>query len=135
MNKEIEGLDGSTLHQSSVVRWLSMSDLLESVLKSFKVLKRMLVAKNKQSMTTHLDERTIKQLILVLKPFKHIMTIIQTGKSPSLYMVVMCTMTLREAFDSYEALLNYYNEHCCPIEGDEGHNLDEDLEFELEGMY
>lgn len=112
-----------------------MSDFLESVLKSLKPLKRMLVARNKQSVSTHLEERTIKQLVLLLKPFKHVMTIIQTGKLPSLYMVLMCPITLRETFASYEALLNYYNEHCCPIQENEEQYADEDFEFELEGIY
>ena len=112
-----------------------MSDLLESVLNSFKPLKRMLIARNKQSLTTHLEERTIKQLVLLLKPFKHIMTIIQSGESPSLYMVLMCTITLREVFGSYEALTSYYNENCRSAQASDGNHVDEDLEFELEGMY
>ena len=86
-------------------------------------------------MTTHLEERTIKQLVLLLKPFKHIMTIIQTGESPSLYMVVMCTITLREVFGSYEALTSYYNENCRSVQESGGNHVDEDLEFELDGMY
>ena len=60
VNKEIEGLDGSTLHQSSVVRWLSMTDLLESVSNSFKIIRRLLIAKKKESLTKDLDERTIR---------------------------------------------------------------------------
>ena len=133
MNKQIEELDGGTLHQSSVVRWLSMTDLLESILKSFKIIKRLLIAKKKESLVTDLDERTIEQLVMLLKPFKHIMKIIQCGNSPSLYMVLMCTITLREAFGSFQALVNYNIVHCGSNQTHIASGLDEDQEFELEG--
>jgi hypothetical protein len=113
-----------------------MSNLLESVLKSFTATKRLLLARKKQALTTDLSEMTIKQLVLLLKPFKHIMTLIQTGNQPSLHMVLLCTITLKEALSSYKALLNY-KKACCntdenKIDIDE---VDEDEEFELEGSY
>jgi hypothetical protein len=135
MNKEIEYLDGNTLHQSSVVRWLSMTDLLESVLKSFKIIKRLLIAKKKESLMKDFDERTIKQLVWLLKPSKHIMKVIQGGKSPSLHMVLMSTITLREAFSSSDALVNYNAMHCRSDQSNNVHDLDEDPEFELDGEF
>ena len=50
-------------------------------------------------------------------------------------MVLMSTITLREAFGSHEALLNYYIKHCCSNQVHEGAGIDEDVEFELEGEY
>lgn len=135
MNKEIEDLNGGTLHQSSVVRWLSMSDLLESVLRSFKIIKRLLVAKKKESLLKDFDERIIKQLVLILKPFKHMMKVIQCGNEPSLHLVLMCTITLREAFSSAEALLDYNHAHCDSEQSTDESGCDNDQEFELEGEY
>jgi hypothetical protein len=107
-----------------------MSNLLESVLKSFTATKRLLLARKKQALTTDLSEMTIKQLVLLLKP------LIQTGNQPSLHMVLLCTITLKEALSSYKALLNY-KKACCNT--DENKNdideVDEDEEFELEGSY
>ena len=85
-------------------------------------------------MATYLKGRTRKQLILVFKPFEHIMTIIQTRKFPPSYMVLMCTMTWGEALNLYEALLNYHNEHSFPIERLDRHDCDEDLKSELESI-
>ncbi len=100
------------MHQSTVVRWLSMSDLLESVLKSFTTTKKLLLIRKKQELMNGLDALTIKQLVLVLKPFKHTMTLIQTGNRPSLHMVLLCSISLKEALSSYKSLLDYKKMHC-----------------------
>ncbi|CAF1434543.1 unnamed protein product [Rotaria sp. Silwood1] len=103
---------GVTLHQSCIVRWLSMINLLESVLQTFKTTKRLLLARNKQSLIHDLDVLTIKQLVLVLKPVKHVVTVVQTGNSPSLHLVLLCNLTLKRALSSYESLLDYVNTYC-----------------------
>lgn len=89
----------------------------------------------KESLMKDFDERTIKQLVWLLKPFKHIMKIIQGGKSPSLHMVLMSTITLREAFSSSDALVNYNAMHCRSDQPNDIHGLDEDPEFELDGEF
>jgi hypothetical protein len=117
-----------------------MSNLLESILKSFTATKRLLLTKKKTELTTGLDKIIIKQLVLVLKPFKHNMTMIQTGNGPSLYMVLLSTITLKEALSSYKSLLDY-KKFCCKRQEKESNNdnldkdedEDEDEEFELEG--
>ena len=76
------------------------------------------------------DERTIKQLVWPLKPFKHIMKVIQGGKSPSRHMILMSTITLREAFSSSDTLVNHNAIHCRSDQPDDIHGLDEDPEFE-----
>ncbi|CAF1358132.1 unnamed protein product [Adineta ricciae] len=119
----------------TVVRWLSMSDLLGRFLKSFPATKRFLLAQKNQALMNDLDERTIKQLILVLKPFEHIMTVIQTDKRPSLYMVLLCSITLKEALSSYKSLLEYKKNYCNKENNNRDiDNTDEDEEFELEGI-
>ncbi|CAF3890321.1 unnamed protein product [Rotaria sp. Silwood1] len=135
INKDIKENGGVTLHQSTIVRWLSMSNLLESVLKSFTTTKRLLLARKKQALTIDLDEITIKQLVLVLKPFKHTMTLIQTGNIPSLHMVLLSTITLKEALSSYKSLLNYKKCYCNTNENKKDNDkFDEDEEYELEGI-
>ncbi|CAF2828050.1 unnamed protein product, partial [Rotaria sp. Silwood2] len=107
INNDIKQEGDVTLHQSCIVRWLSMSNLLESMLKSFKATKRLLLARNKHSLINDLDLATLKQLVLVLKPLKHIMTLVQTGNLPSLHMVLLCTLTLKRALSSYTSLVDY----------------------------
>ncbi|CAF4962871.1 unnamed protein product [Rotaria sp. Silwood1] len=89
-----------------------MINLLESVLQTFKTTKRLLLARNKQSLIHDLDVLTIKQLVLVLKPVKHVVTVVQTGNSPSLHLVLLCNLTLKRALSSYESLLDYVNTYC-----------------------
>ncbi|CAF1420608.1 unnamed protein product, partial [Rotaria sordida] len=136
INNDIKEQGGVTLHQSCIVRWLSMSNLLESLLRSFKSTKKLLLARKKQSLINDLDETTIKQLILLLKPFKHIMTLIQTGNAPSLYMVLLCTLILKDALTSYKSLINYKKNYCNSTKNNiNDDELEEDEEAdELEGI-
>ncbi len=92
------------------------------------------MARQKQELTADLDQTTIKQLVLVLKSFKHTMTLIQAGNLPSLHMVLLSTITLKEALSSYKSLLNYKKSYCITKENKENiGKIDEDEEFELEG--
>ncbi|CAF4039435.1 unnamed protein product [Rotaria sp. Silwood1] len=136
LNQEIKAAGGTTLHQACIVRWLSLSDLLESVIKSFKITKKLLYGKQKQHMINDLDEQYLKQLILLLKPFKHMMTIVQCGNSPSLHLVSLCYMTLKEILNSYESLKKYNKENSDQFGEDQNsENLyDDDLEYELQGI-
>jgi hypothetical protein len=106
-----------------------MSNLLESLLRSFKSTKKILSARNKQSLTIDLDEKSIKQLILLLKPFKHIMTLVQTGNTPSLHMVLLCTLILKDVLSSYKSLINYKKAYCNSTKNNStGDELEEDEE-------
>ncbi|CAF3838540.1 unnamed protein product [Rotaria sp. Silwood1] len=135
INTDIKEESGVTLHQSCIVRWLSMSNLLESILKSFKTTKRLLLARNKHSLIYDLNVLTIKQLVLVLKPVKHIVTLVQTGNSPCLHLVLLCNLTLKRALSSYGSLLDYVNTYCnsndnlsdkCENEENENYELEDD---------
>ena len=81
------------------------------------------------------NEKIIKQVILLLRPFKHIIQLIQSGRSPFLYMVLLSIQTLKDAMSSYNALLDYNL-----IDNDDGDRsregspvLDDDLADELQG--
>ncbi|CAF1033973.1 unnamed protein product [Adineta steineri] len=130
INNHMKEDSGGILHQSCTVRWLSMSNILESLLKSLKQTKRLLLATKKQSLVNDLNETTVKQLILFLKPYKHIMTLIQTGQCPSLYMILLCTLTLNDTLSSYESLIKYKRNYRNPNEKNIDNELKEDEEYE-----
>ncbi|CAF4618940.1 unnamed protein product [Rotaria socialis] len=106
-NKDIQSLGGVALQQSTVIRWLSLIELLESITSSFKETKRVLINRKQQSKLNGIDEKILKQLIRLLKPFKHVLKIIQTTNTPSLHMVLVCTRMLKDKLSSFEELLKY----------------------------
>ncbi len=53
-----------------------------------------------------IDEQTIEGLINLLKPFKKTLKLIQTGNSPSLYIVLICTLNLRKTLSSFKNLIS-----------------------------
>jgi hypothetical protein len=116
-----------------------MSNLLESLIKSFKATKRLLIARKKQALMNDVDLTTVKQLALLLKPFKHIMTTIQTGSIPSLHMVLLSVWTLKHALSSYESLIDYKNTFCSSNENktdiNEVEEEEDEEDDELEGEY
>ncbi|CAF4924085.1 unnamed protein product [Rotaria sp. Silwood1] len=109
LNKEIQRSGGVTVHQSIDIRWLSIMESLESILRSFKIIKKILINKQQQKLLLNVNDKIIKQLLLLLKPFQDVIKLIQVGNSPSLHMVLLCTQTLRDALKSYESLMNYNN--------------------------
>ena len=92
MNQEIKQDRGVTVHQSTIVRWLSLSDLLESVIKSFKTIRKLLIGKEKQRLIMNLNQQYLKQLCALLKPFKHIVKSIQIGNGTVAF---FCSNVLR----------------------------------------
>ena len=85
-----------------------------------------------------INDQYLKQLILLLNPFKHIMTLIQCGNSPSLHLVSLCFITLKETLGSYELLIKYNKENAdTTAEGAFVKSIinDDDLEHELPGNY
>ncbi|CAF3746157.1 unnamed protein product [Rotaria sp. Silwood1] len=53
----------------------------------------------------------ISQLIHLLKPFKHLLVIIQKGKTPSLHLITIAILTLRRALESYTSLIEYNKDY------------------------
>ena len=81
----------------------------------------------------NVDEKTIKQVLLLLKPFKHVIKLIQTGNSPSLYMVLLCFQILKDVMSSYQSLLNYDKANGTNELIENCDETDEDLLYELKG--
>jgi len=67
----------TTLHQSSVVRWLSLHDLLSSIEKAYHPLKHVLNEKKELSRLEKINMNIVAQLIKSLDPWKYIMNDIQ----------------------------------------------------------
>ena len=107
MNKDIQANGGVAVKQSTVVRWLSLIDLIESLVKSYKQIKRILINRRQQAKLNKIDEYVLKQLIYLLKPFKKVLHLVQKGDGPPLYMVLLCTLSLRNALSSFDELLKY----------------------------
>jgi hypothetical protein len=84
-----------------------------------------------------LNEQCLKQLVMLLKPFKNMMTLIQRGIAPSLHLVSLCYITLKELLTSYELLKQYNRDNRCEDENNRDSMLlnDDDLEHELPGEY
>ncbi|CAF1143835.1 unnamed protein product [Adineta ricciae] len=133
LNQEIKDNGGITLHQATVVRWLSLSNLLESLIKSFKIVRKLLFDKDKQLLITDINLQCLKQLCLILKPFKQIVTSIQIGNAPSLYFVPMYYITLKEVLQSFDAVKEYVNENIEDVgDHDSSFKIDKDDDFEHE---
>ena len=75
----------------------------------------------------------ISQLILILKPFKHVLVIIQKRKT-SLHLVTFVILTLRRALESYSSLIEY-NKNYKIYQSNEDLNENEDEFTEEEGNY
>lgn len=82
-------------------------ELLESIDRSFKETKKVLQDKKKPF---SIDRLIVKQLIRLLCPFKRIMILVQKGNEPSLYMVLICVLTLRETLSSLASLVRFNKE-------------------------
>ncbi|CAM4829953.1 unnamed protein product [Rotaria magnacalcarata] len=108
LNKEIQSEGDISLCQSTKVRWLSIIQLLESIDRSFKETKKSPSGKKKPF---SIDRLIVKHLIRLLRPFKRVMILIQKGNELSLYMVLICVLTLRETFSSLASLVRFNKEN------------------------
>ncbi|CAF4192312.1 unnamed protein product, partial [Rotaria sp. Silwood2] len=137
LNKDIQANGGVALQQSTVVRWLSLIDLLESLVKSYKQTKRILFSRRQQEKINKIDEYVLKQLICLLKPFQHVLQLVQQGDCPSLYMVLPCTLTLRKALSSFDELMKHQMSKTADNKDENTENIDvEEAELlaESEGL-
>ena len=87
-----------------MIRWLSLINLLQSIVRLYKATQRVFVM---QSKFNGIDEDILKQLIRLLKPFKHVLKILQSTNTPSLYMVLICTLMLKKAVASFDEMMKY----------------------------
>ncbi|CAF3830107.1 unnamed protein product [Rotaria sp. Silwood1] len=86
----------TTLHQSSVVRWLSLHELLSSIEKAYHPLKSILYEKQESSRLEKINMNIVSQLIKFLEPWKYVMNEIQLSNSPSLFLTLPCIGYLKQ---------------------------------------
>ncbi|CAF4365844.1 unnamed protein product [Rotaria sp. Silwood2] len=89
LNKSIQDAGGVVLKQSTVVRWLSLSNLLESIDSSYEHLRSILSRSSNTKQSFKLNKINIdglKDLIRLLSVFKDVSVLVQTGTRPSLHM-------------------------------------------------
>lgn len=77
------------MKQETIVRWLSLSNLLESIYSSYEQIISILSrsSNTKQSIKLHkISSDGLKDLIILLSAFKEVSILVQTGGRPSLHM-------------------------------------------------
>ena len=88
-NKPIQDAGGIALKQATVVRWLSLSNLLESIESSIDHVRSMLSKSTNNKQCFKLNRINIdglRDLIGLLSVFKDVSLLVQTGARPSLHM-------------------------------------------------
>ena len=86
----------TTIHQCSRIRWLSMCDLLQSIKKSYEILRTLLLEVNQSHRLENINMVILNQLIDFLQPWQNVLKEVQTGNSPSLHVVLPCINYLQE---------------------------------------
>ena len=102
LNKSIQDVGGVALKQAIVVRWLSLSNLLESVELSIDHIRSILSksTNNKQSFKlSKINCDGLKDLIRLLSVFKDVSILIQIGTRPSLHMAYIAMSKLERHLD------------------------------------
>ncbi|CAF1639363.1 unnamed protein product [Rotaria magnacalcarata] len=104
---------------------VSMSQLLESINRSYGRIKKILGDRKKVIV---LDKLIILQRIILLRPFQHIILFLQKGQEPTLHLVTIAILTLRDAFNTHKSLLEYGQSYQENPSGEEPEEDDEYLE-------
>lgn len=86
----------TTLHQSTIVRWLSLSDLLESIKKAYPSLVVLLSEHGESARIRSINIELVDKLITFLRPWRNILTELQRTSTPSLLLVLPCVTHLVE---------------------------------------
>jgi hypothetical protein len=86
----------TTLHQASVVRWLSLSDLLESIRNAFPSLIIVLNSIGESRRLQSINMDIIDKVIDFLCPWKFVLNELQRTDTPSLFLVLPCITYLRD---------------------------------------
>ncbi|CAF1603766.1 unnamed protein product [Adineta ricciae] len=89
LNKPIQDAGGVALKQVTVVRWLSMSNLLESIESPIDYLRSILAKSTNSRQSIKLNKINVdglKDLICLLSVFRDVSLLVQTGNRPSLHM-------------------------------------------------
>ena len=86
----------TTIHQCSIVRWLSMCDLLNSIRKPYEPLTRLLTEAKQLHRLEKINMNIVEQLIEFFKPWRNVMKEVQIGNMPSLHVVFPCINYLQD---------------------------------------
>jgi hypothetical protein len=84
----LEELGKPTIKQETIVRWFSLSQLLESTLACYSALTTIASEKGTLHTLPSIDVSTVAAIVGLFTPWKHVMERVQTTNSPSLHLVV-----------------------------------------------
>ncbi|CAF4309979.1 unnamed protein product, partial [Rotaria sp. Silwood2] len=106
LNKSIQDGGGVVLKQATIVRWLSLSNLLESIDLSYEHL-RLVLSKSTNSKQAFklikINVDGLKDLIYLLSVFKDVCILVQTGTRPSLHMAYIAMNKLERHLSGTDA--------------------------------
>lgn len=109
LNKSIQDAGGVVLKQATVVRWLSLSNLLESVDLSYEHVRSILSKPSNTKQSFKLNKINIdglKDLVLLLTVFKDVSILVQTGARPSLHMAYIALNKLEHHLNGNDVDVN-----------------------------
>ena len=113
------------MKQATIVRWLSLSSLLESVDLSYEYVRLILPKSNNSKQSFKLNKINIdglKDLIHLLSVFKDVSILVQTGSRPSLHMAYIAVNKLEHHLNG-----NDVNENGESINIDDRHEGDQQI--------
>jgi aminoglycoside/choline kinase family phosphotransferase len=84
----LQELGRPTIKQEVIVRWLSMSQLLESILASYSTLTTLASEKGTLHHLPTIDVSAVAAIVGLFSPWKHVMERVQATNTPSLHLVV-----------------------------------------------
>ena len=90
LNKKQLG-GATTLHQSSIIWRLSLSDLLDSIKNAYSSLVILLNKIGQIARIQSINMDLVDKLITFLRPWKNILNKLQRTNTPSLFLVLPCT--------------------------------------------
>ncbi|CAF1285849.1 unnamed protein product [Rotaria sordida] len=100
INQALEDKKSPRLIQSTIIRWLSMFDCLEAVLKSFLPLNE--ISEEKELNKKRLEKINVvllERIIEFLKPWKHVSTRLQSTNIPSIHIVIPGIESLKTSLE------------------------------------
>lgn len=77
-----------TIKQEIVVRWVSMSQLMESILCSYSSLTTIAGQKGTVHTLPSIDISIVSTIVQFFAPWKHVMEKLQASKTPTIHLVV-----------------------------------------------
>jgi hypothetical protein len=126
-SKEKRPSKATTLHQSSIVRWLSLSDLLESIKSAYANLVLLLNAIGQSARIQCINIDLVDKLISFLRPWKIVLQELQSTNTPSLFLVLPCITYLnnelangakREKGGAYNSTTSFFSFTCARLQHD-----------------